>query len=154
MSADAAVAGKDGAELQQETAALQPEAVSPLEAARLPERREVPRFRLQVEVTILRHTKHGAAPRPALRGRTIEVSMKGASILLDENLHELGQAAVLLYIPPVHRGAGMKIITAIANLSNSVYSPRHGAFRIGLAFSGFEGNGKAQLQAYIDDHSC
>ena len=152
MSADAAVAGKDGAELQQETAALQPDAVAPREAARLPERREVPRFPLQLNVTILRHAGHGVAPRPALRGRTIEASMKGASVLLDENLHELGQAAVLLHIPPEQPGQAMKIITAIANLSNSVYSSRHGAFRIGLAFSGFEGDGKAQLQAYMDDH--
>ncbi len=156
MSADAAVtgpvAGKEAAEVQLETAALQPEAVPPPQAARLPERREVPRFRLQLAVTILRHTGHGAAPRPALRGRTIDVSMKGASVLLDENLHELGQATVLLHIPPEHRGEGMTIVTAIANLSNSVYSSRHGGFRIGLAFSGFEGNGKAQLQTYIDGH--
>lgn len=156
MSADAAagdpVASKEPAELQQETAQLQPEAVPPAEAARLPERREVPRFRLRFAVTIVRHTGHGAAPRPALRGRTVDVSIKGASVLLDENLHEPGQATVFLSIPPEHLGENIKIITAIANLSNSVYSPRDGAFRIGLAFSGFEGNGKAQLQAYIDGH--
>ena len=152
MSADAAGDGKEAAELQQETAALQPEAVPSPQAARLPERREVPRFRLQFAVTILRHTGHGAAPRPALRGRTIDVSIKGASVLLNENLHELGQAAVLLNLPPEHPGEGMKIVTAIANLLNSVYSSLHGGFRIGMVFSRFEGNGKAQLQAYIDGH--
>ena len=156
MSADAAVgdpvAGKEPAELQREIAALQPEAVPPPEAARLPERRGVPRFRLQLAVTTLRHTGHGAAPRPALRGRTIDISMNGASVLLDENLNELGQATVFLSIPPEHLGENIKIITAFANLANSVYSSHHGGFRIGMAFSGFEGNGKAQLQAYIDGH--
>jgi hypothetical protein len=82
-------------------------------------------------------------------GKTRDLGMSGLSIVVDYNVFQEGEVMVVLALPPAYAGAPRKVITSTAVMTHALHSSKLGAFKIGLAFRKFRGNGKALLEAAL-----
>ena len=87
----------------------------------------------------------GRPARPMFHGKTCDIGMSGLSLLVDYNVFQEGEVAVVLALPPANAGAPRKVVTVTAEMSYAIYSSKLDAFKIGLAFRKFRGNGKLLL---------
>lgn len=114
------------------------------------ESREEKRVPLKLNVAIVYHQHEDAATRPTYHGTTNDVSLSGLSVVVHSNVFNTSDVKVLLAIPPEHAGGQQKIVEATAKMIYTVYSSAHDAFRIGMNFRGFKGNGKELLKTAIE----
>lgn len=78
-------------------------------------------------------------------GQTNDLSMWGASILVDHNIFVMSDVVLLLAIPPYHMGQRETIVEIQCRMVYTVLDSEHGRFRIGLRFKQFKGQGKRAL---------
>jgi len=110
------------------------------------DRREGPRRRLQLRLAMIYPQHPGRPARPMFQGKTRDLGMSGLSIVVDYNVFQAGEVVLVLALPPAYPGAPRKLITVTAEMTHALYSSKLGAFKIGLTFRKFRGNGKALLE--------
>jgi len=113
------------------------------------DRRVVPRGRLEIKLALIYPERAGRPSRPMFNGKTCDISMSGVSIVVDYNIFQEGEVALALALPPPRAGAARKVVTSTAEMTYAIYSSKLQAYKIGLAFRKFRGNGKALLEAAL-----
>jgi hypothetical protein len=113
------------------------------------DRREAPRVRLQLELAMIYPEHVGRPARSMFHGKTCDISMSGLSIVVDYNIFQEGEVVVVLALPPAYAGAARKVATSTAKITYAIYSSKLAAFKIGLAFRKFRGDGKVLLEAAL-----
>ena len=113
------------------------------------ERRAGPRGRLQLRLAMIYPQRTGHPDRPMFHGKTCDIGMSGLSIVVDYNIFQEGEVAVVLALPPAHAGAPRKVVTATAEMTYAIFSSKLDAYKIGLAFRMFRGDGKRLLEAAL-----
>jgi hypothetical protein len=104
---------------------------------------------LEFKLALIYPERAGQPSRPMFNGKTCDISMSGVSIVVDYNICQEGEVALALALPPPHAGAARKVVTATAEMTYAIYSSKLQAYKIGLAFRKFRGNGKALLEAAL-----
>lgn len=79
-------------------------------------------------------------------GKTDDISLSGLSMIVDDNVFEEGEVAVVLALPLAYPGASRKVVMSTAEMSYAIHSSKLDAFKIGLAFREFRGDGRALLE--------
>ena len=82
-------------------------------------------------------------------GKTHDISLSGLSLVVDYNVFQEGEVTVVLALPLAHAGAPPKVVTATAEMTYAIHSSKLDAFKIGLAFRAFRGDGKTLLEAAL-----
>jgi hypothetical protein len=113
------------------------------------ERREDPRTRLRLRLAVVYPERAGHPVRPIYHANTHDICMSGLSVIVDDNIYFDGEITVQLALPPVHSWASQKTITATAAMTYAIHSSKLGAFKIGMRFLEFKGEGNALLQAAL-----
>jgi hypothetical protein len=113
------------------------------------DRREGPRGRLQLRLAMIYPQQEDRPARPMFHGKTRDIGMSGISIVVDYNIFQEGEVVVVLALPPAYAGAPRKVVTSTAEMTYAIYSSKLDAFKIGLTFRKFRGNGKALLEAAL-----
>ena len=113
------------------------------------DRRESPRGRLHLRVALIYPQQPGRPARPMFHGKTRDVGLSGLSIVVDYNVFQEGEVVIVLALPPASAGAPRKVVTATAEMTYAIYSSKLAAFKIGLAFRKFRGEGKLLLEAAL-----
>ena len=80
-----------------------------------------------------------------LHGVTHNLSVSGASILVDRNLFLSAEVIILLAIPPLHVGQKETLLEIESSMAYTVLDSEESRFRIGLHFLHFKGEGKRIL---------
>jgi hypothetical protein len=106
------------------------------------DRRERPRVRVQFKLAVVYHQQKGRPTPPTFHGWTHDLCMSGLSLVIDRNIFHEDEVTVLLALP-ARAGVPQTIITSTAVMGYALHSTRLKAFRIGMTFSAFGGNGKA-----------
>jgi hypothetical protein len=75
--------------------------------------------------------------------------MSGLSMVVDRSIFHEGEVTVLVALPPVPAGAPQKIITSTAKMTYAIHSSKLNAFKIGMTFLEFKGDGKELLDAVL-----
>ena len=117
------------------------------------EHRKSLRYPLHFQAAVVYHQHKDAATRPTFHGRTGDLSIAGASLVLDHNVFHSDDVTILLAVPAVHPGESKRIIEITAKMVYTVFSPPHDAFRIGLAFQQFKGTSKSLLETILEQRS-
>ena len=78
-------------------------------------------------------------------GRTHDLSMWGANILVDNNIFVMSEVVILLAIPPLHMGQKETIVEIQCRMAYTVLDSEQSQFRIGMRFLHFKGEGKRIL---------
>jgi hypothetical protein len=78
-------------------------------------------------------------------GVTHNLSVSGASILVDHNIFVTTEVLILLAIPPLHVGQKETILEIESSMAYTVLDAENNRFRIGLHFLHFKGEGKRIL---------
>ena len=78
-------------------------------------------------------------------GRTHDISLSGASIMLERNVFFTAEVVILLAIPPMHQGQRETILEIQCNVMHTVMDSASGLFRLGMKFVHFKGEGKQVL---------
>ena len=78
-------------------------------------------------------------------GRTHDLSLWGASLLVDHNIFMMSEVVLLLAIPPLHMGQKETILEIQCRMVYTVLDSEHSQFRIGIRFLSFKGDGKRIL---------
>lgn len=107
------------------------------------------RRRLRLKVAIIHRRQGDARAQQTYRGHTCDISQSGLSVIVDHNIFTTDEVTVVLALPPEQEGAPMKIVEATARMVYTVHSARHQAFRVGLNFVRFTGEGKQLLEAKL-----
>ena len=113
------------------------------------DRREYPRTCLRLKLVVLYPQIEGRPAKPMFHGKTSDISMSGLSMLVDYNVFQEGEVTVVLALPQAHAGAPRKVVTSTAEMTYAIHSSKLDAFKIGLAFRTFRGNGKTLLEAAL-----
>ncbi len=113
------------------------------------DRREGPRFRLQLSLAVVYPQRAGSPARPMYQGKTQDIGMSGLSMVVDYNVSQEGEIALVLALPPEYEGAPQKVVTCTAEITYAIHSSKLDAYKIGFAFREFRGNGKALLEAAL-----
>jgi len=117
------------------------------------ERREDPRTRLQLKLAVLYPQIEGRPHRPMFHGKTHDISVSGLSLVVDYNVFQEGEVTVVLALPPARAGASPRVVTSTAEMSYAIHSTKLDAYKIGLTFHTFRGDGKALLEAALREAS-
>lgn len=113
------------------------------------ERREGPRVRLRLGLVLVYPQRPGRPARSMFYGKTDDVGLSGLSMVVDENVFEEGEVAVVLALPLAYPGAARKVVMSTAEISYAIHSTKLDAYRVGLAFREFRGDGRALLEAAL-----
>ena len=70
-------------------------------------------------------------------------------MVVEYNVFQEGEIALVLALPPEYSGAPRKVVTCTAEITYAIHSSKLGAFKIGFAFREFRGSGKALLEAAL-----
>jgi len=114
------------------------------------------RSRLKGTIDNRKHYRHPIHWRIALihkkndknetfHGVTHNLSVSGASILVDRNIFVKAEVVILLAIPPLHVGQRETILEIQSTMAYTVLDSEESRFRIGLHFLHFKGEGKRIL---------
>jgi len=114
------------------------------------------RKRLKGSIDHRKHYRHPIHWRIALihknidknetyHGVTHNLSVSGASILVDRNIFVTAEVVILLAIPPLHVGQKETILEIQSSMAYTVLDAEENRFRIGLHFLHFKGEGKRIL---------
>ena len=113
------------------------------------DRREALRSCLQLKLVVLYPQIEGRPSKPMFHGKTSDISMSGLSMLVDYNVFQEGEVTVVLALPQARAGAARTVVTATAEMTYAIHSSKLDAFKIGLAFRTFRGDGRALLEAAL-----
>lgn len=113
------------------------------------DRRERPRVCLQLRLAMVYHQHMGCPTPPTYHGRTHDICMSGLSMVIDRSIFHEDEVTLLLALPPVPAGEPQKIITSTAKMTYAIHSSKLKAFKIGMTFLEFKGNGKELLDAVL-----
>jgi len=113
------------------------------------DRREGPRVRLQVRLVLIYPQRDGRPARPMFHGKTHDIGLSGLSMIVDYNVFQEGEVTVVLALPLAHVGDSRKVVTSTAEMSYAIHSSKLDAYKIGLTFREFRGDGKALLEAAL-----
>ena len=113
------------------------------------DRREGPRVRLKLRLVMIYPQRGDRPARPMFHGRTHDIGLSGLSMIVDYNVFQEGEVTVVLAMPPVSTGAARKAVTSTAEMSYAIHSSKLDAFKIGLTFREFRGDGKQRLEAAL-----
>lgn len=113
------------------------------------DRREGPRVRLQLRLAVIYPQRDERPARPMFHGRTHDIGMSGLSMVVDYNVFQEGEVTLVLALPLAHAGASGKVVTSTVEMSYAIHSSKVDAYKIGLTFRAFRGNGKALLEAAL-----
>lgn len=113
------------------------------------DRRDGPRIRLRLALAVVYPQRPGRPARPMYQGETHDIGMSGLSMVVDYNVFQDGEVAVVLALPPEFPGAARKVVTSTAEITYAIHSSKLGAFKIGFAFREFRGDGRALLAAAL-----
>jgi len=113
------------------------------------DRREGPRVRLKLRLVMIYPQREDRPARPMFHGKTQDVGMSGLSMSVDYNVFQEGEVTVVLALPPASAGSARKVVTATAEMSYAIHSSKLDAFKIGLTFREFRGDGKERLEAAL-----
>jgi len=70
-------------------------------------------------------------------------------MVVDYNVFEEGEVALVLALPPAYSAGSQKAVTCTAEMTYAIHSSKLDAFKIGFAFREFRGDGKALLEAVL-----
>lgn len=70
-------------------------------------------------------------------------------MVVDYNVFEEGEVALVLALPPAYAGGSRKAVTCTAEMTYAIHSSKLDAFKIGLTFREFRGSGKELLEAAL-----
>ncbi|UXY14949.1 PilZ domain-containing protein [Chitiniphilus purpureus] len=87
--------------------------------------------------------------RLSFRGRAFDVSKGGFSLHSDFSLPVSDRVTVLLSIPPLNVGQPPKVIEVKSRVVYTVLSSEFGAFRTGVQFVDFKGDGREALSYHL-----
>ena len=113
------------------------------------DRRERPRVRLQLKLAMIYPQHAGRPARPMFHGKTHDIGMSGLSMVVSYNVFQEGEVAVVLALPPAYAGAPRKVVTSRVEMTYAIHSSKLNAFKIGLAFREFRGDGKKLLETAL-----
>ena len=113
------------------------------------DRREGPRVRLPLRLALIYPQREVRPARSMFHGKTHDIGMSGLSMVVDYNMFQEGEVTVVLALPLAHAGASRKVVTSTAEMTYAIHSSKLDAFKIGLAFREFRGNGKELLEAAL-----
>jgi hypothetical protein len=113
------------------------------------DRREGPRVRLQLKLVLIYPQCEGRPARPMFHGKTHDIGLSGLSMIVDYNVFQEGEVTVVLALPLVHTGNSRKVATSTAEMTYAIHSSKLDAYKIGLTFREFRGDGKALLEAAL-----
>jgi hypothetical protein len=113
------------------------------------DRREGPRVRLKLRLVIIYPQQGDRPARPMFHGKTHDIGLSGLSMLVDYNVFQEGEVTVVLAMPPGSAGAARKVVTSTAEMTYAIHSSKLDAFKIGLTFREFRGDGKERLEAAL-----
>lgn len=113
------------------------------------DRREGPRVRLQLGLAVVYPQRPGRPARPMFQGKTHDIGMSGLSVVVDYNVFQEGEVAVVLALPAETAGAARKVVTSTAEISYAIHSSKLDAYKIGFVFREFRRDGKALLEAAL-----
>lgn len=113
------------------------------------DRREGPRVRLQLKLAMVYPQHEGRPSRPMFHGKTHDIGMSGLSMVVGYNVFQEGAVTVALALPLAYAGASRKVVTSTAEMTYAIHSAKLDAFKIGLAFCEFRGDGKELLEAAL-----
>lgn len=86
---------------------------------------------------------------PTYYGTTQDIGLSGLSLIVDRNIFDDGKVTVLIALPAAEEGAPPKIITALAEMTYAIHSSKLDAFKVGMAFREFKGDGQELLRAAL-----
>jgi|GEM_PF-2077388 len=112
------------------------------------DRRERPRVRVQFRLAVVYRQQKGRPAPPTFHGKTHDLCISGLSLVVDRNIFHEDEVTVLLALP-ARAGVPQTIIASTAVMSYALHSTKLKAFRVGMTFSEFGGNGKELLQAAL-----
>jgi hypothetical protein len=113
------------------------------------DRREVPRARLQLRLTIVYPEHEGRPVQPACHAKAHDVCLSGLSMVVDENVFHEGEVTVFLALPPEHSWAAQKTIAATARMTYAIHSTKLNGYKIGMTFLQFKDDAEELLRAAI-----
>lgn len=87
--------------------------------------------------------------RQTFYGRVHDISVGGVSIFTDDNLDFSQEVVVLLSIPPLVPGGGVKIVEVRCRHVYTVLAASVQKFRAGFNFRRFKGNGRRILEEHL-----
>ena len=110
------------------------------------DRRQYPRSRLRLKLVVLYPQIEGRPAKPMFHGKASDISMSGLSMLVDYNVFQEGEVTVVLALPQARAGAPRRVVTSTAEMTYAIHSSKLDAFKIGVAFRRFRGDGRALLE--------
>jgi len=113
------------------------------------DRRESARVGLELRLALVYPQREGRPARPMFHGKTHDIGLSGLSMVVDYNIFQEGEVAVVLALPPTHAGASRRAVTCAAEMSYAIHSSKLDAYKIGLRFREFRGNGRELLDAVL-----
>lgn len=113
------------------------------------DKRAEPRVSLRFKVAIIYHQHPDQAAKPTFHGLTNDISASGMSVVVENNIFNPDEVTVLIALPPEHMGAPQRVIETTAKMVYTVYSSKHEAFRVGLAFKHFKHNGRQLINDVV-----
>jgi hypothetical protein len=113
------------------------------------DRRKSRRVSLQLRLAMVYPKHEGRPARPMFHGKTHDIGMSGLSLVVDYNVLDEGEVTVVLALPLAYAGAPRKVVTSTAEMTYAIHSSKLAAFKIGLVFREFRGNGKQLLEAAL-----
>ena len=78
-------------------------------------------------------------------GRTHDLSLSGASVLIESNVFFTSEIVLLLAVPPMQQGHKETILEIQCSVMHTVLDSEHSQFRLGMKFMQFKGDGKQIL---------
>ena len=113
------------------------------------DRREGPRVRLQLRLVLIYPQLEGRPARPMFHGKTHDIGLSGLSMVVDYNVFQEGDVTVVLALPPARGATSRKVVTSTAEMTYAIHSSKLDAYKIGLTFREFRGDGKALLETVL-----
>ncbi len=87
-----------------------------------------------------------------VQGRTQDLSLQDANILIDQSISTDKTVKMYLGIPPLRATESETIIAIHCRIIGNVFESSHQQFRIGLRFLKFEENGRELLTTGLEEH--
>ena len=113
------------------------------------DRRESARVGLELRLALVYPQRDDRPARPMFHGKTHDIGLSGLSMIVDYNILQEGDVSVVLALPPAHAGGSRRAVACTAEMSYAIHSSKLDAYKIGLRFREFRGNGKELLDAVL-----
>ena len=113
------------------------------------DRRESARVCLELKLVVVYPQREDLPARPMFHGKTHDIGMSGLSIVVDYNVFDEDEIALVLALPPSGAEVSHKAVTCTAKMTYGIHSSKLDAYKIGLTFREFRGRGKELLDTAL-----